>query len=68
MGRAHGNSTDDKEYMQSKGIIYQSFSPLCGPCPASDKEELIHGALVSLIGARHGKTGPQGTLNFLLPI
>ena len=63
MGSAGPNATDDKEYMRSKGIVYQSFSPLCGPCPPADKEELFNGELISSIAKAHGKTNAQGNLS-----
>lgn len=60
MGSASANATDDKDFMISQGIVYESFSPLCGPCPAADKEELFNGDLISSIAQRHGKTNAQG--------
>ena len=44
MGSAGPNATDDIAYMRSKGVTYESFSPLCGPCADSDHLELITGA------------------------
>eukprot|EP01046_Picozoa_sp_COSAG06_P007445 COSAG06_NODE_364_length_16784_cov_21.917231_4_plen_410_part_00 len=44
-----------------KGIIYQSFSPLCGPCGTT---ELIDGPLVTSIGKAHGKSGAQVSLKW----
>lgn len=61
---AGDDATDYKDYFQSKGVTYQSFSPLCGPCDGSDKTELITGALVTSIGKKYGKTGPQVALKW----
>jgi len=58
------NATDYKDYMGSVGITYQSFSPLCGPCDGTDKTELITGDLVTSIGAKYGKSGPQVALKW----
>jgi len=44
-----------------KGITYQSFSPLCGPCGTT---ELIDGPLVTGIGKAHGKSGAQVSLKW----
>lgn len=58
------NATDYKEYMSSVGITYQSFSPLCGPCAGTDHLELITGELVTSIGKKYGKSGPQVALKW----
>jgi len=55
------NSTDYKDYDRQVGITYMSFSTLCGPC---ETDELINGALVTGIGKKYGKTGPQVSLKF----
>merc|ERR1719453_1482513 len=55
------NATDYKEYVQSKGIVYESFSPLCGPCGTS---ELLNGTLVTSIGKKYGKSGAQVSLKW----
>jgi diketogulonate reductase-like aldo/keto reductase len=47
-----------------KGVTYQSFSPLCGPCSPADHFKLINGSMVSKIGAAHGKTGAQVSLKW----
>ena len=64
MGAAGANATDDRAYMKSKGVLYEGFSPLCGPCGGTDKMELITGKLVTSIGKKHGKTGPQVALKW----
>ena len=64
MGTAGVNATDFKEYDKQVGVVYESFSPLCGPCDGSDKTELITGKLVTSIGAKYGKTGPQVALKW----
>ncbi len=55
------NATDDMEFDQSKGITYESFSPLCGPCGTT---ELIDGDLVTSIGKKYGKSGAQVSLRW----
>jgi len=65
MGMAGPNATDDKKYMEQQGILYQSFSPLCGPC-GKGHDELIKGELVSEIGKKHNKTGAQVSLKWLI--
>eukprot|EP00940_MAST-03C_sp_MAST-3C-sp2_P002028 g2028.t1 len=71
MGSAGPNATDDREYLESKGITFQSFSPLCGPCCMGDttgkctfNKELITGDLVTSIGAKYNKTGAQVSLRW----
>jgi len=66
MGSAGPMATDDKAFIQSQGILYQSFSPLCGPCGTPDDMELINGSLVTEIGKAHGKTGAQVALRWLV--
>ena len=66
MGSGAPNATDDRAFMEANGIVFQSFSPLCGPCPKPDNtynplssyeplriaghRELLTGKLVSSIG------------------
>jgi hypothetical protein len=57
MGTAGVNATDGILFDWARGITYESFSPLCGPCDGSDKYELINGTLVTSIGAKYNKTG-----------
>lgn len=64
MGTAKPNATDGKEFDWARGITYESFSPLCGPCDGSDKFELINGTLVTSIGKKYSKTGPQVALKW----
>ena len=64
MGSAGANATDDKEYMASRHVTYEGFSPLCGPCDGDDKKELITGDLVTAIGRKHNKTGVQVALKW----
>eukprot|EP00931_Biecheleriopsis_adriatica_P107024 TRINITY_DN81366_c0_g1_i1.p1 TRINITY_DN81366_c0_g1~~TRINITY_DN81366_c0_g1_i1.p1 ORF type:complete len:335 (+),score=41.69 TRINITY_DN81366_c0_g1_i1:127-1005(+) len=56
----------DKTYAESKGILYMSYSSLCGPCPPPDNTELITGDLVSGIGRKYNKTGSQVALRWLV--
>eukprot|EP00420_Gonyaulax_spinifera_P033906 CAMPEP_0197875174 /NCGR_PEP_ID=MMETSP1439-20131203/4494_1 /TAXON_ID=66791 /ORGANISM="Gonyaulax spinifera, Strain CCMP409" /LENGTH=321 /DNA_ID=CAMNT_0043494359 /DNA_START=62 /DNA_END=1027 /DNA_ORIENTATION=- len=64
MGRAGDDATDYKDYFQSKGIVFMSFSTLCGPCPAPDNTTLLKGDLVTSIGKAHNKTGAQVSLRW----
>jgi diketogulonate reductase-like aldo/keto reductase len=68
MGTAGDFATDYKSWVQSQGILYQSFSPLCGPCNATngDKMALITGDLVTGIGRKYNKTGAQVALKWLV--
>lgn len=61
MGMAGVNSTDDKKFVDANGVVYGSFSPLCGPCGT---KELIDGPLVTSIGNAHNKTGAQVALKW----
>lgn len=63
MGSEAAALTDDKEWMQSHGVLYQSFSSLCGPC---GDHELITGELVTEIGKAHGKSGAQVSLRWVV--
>ena len=60
MGSAGANATDDRAYLESKGVTFQSFSPLCGPCCMGDttgkctfNKDLITGDMVTSIGAKY---------------
>eukprot|EP01065_Artemidia_motanka_P032125 TRINITY_DN39175_c0_g1_i1.p1 TRINITY_DN39175_c0_g1~~TRINITY_DN39175_c0_g1_i1.p1 ORF type:complete len:330 (+),score=142.85 TRINITY_DN39175_c0_g1_i1:69-1058(+) len=71
MGSAGVNATDITfKYARDHGVVFQSFSPLCGPCcmgqPASCtlNKELLTGALVTGIGAKYNKTGAQVSLKW----
>jgi diketogulonate reductase-like aldo/keto reductase len=66
MGESMPNANDDKAFIQSKGILYESFSPLCGPCNPPDNTELITGKLVTDIGNAHNKSGVQVALKWLV--
>jgi len=61
MGAAGPNATDNREFCESHGILYQSFSPLCGPCGT---DELVKGELVNSTGKKYGKTGAQVSLRW----
>ena len=64
MGEAVVNATDGRDFDWAKGITYESFSPLCGPCDGSDKYELINGTLVTSIGNKYNKTGSVSVFEF----
>jgi len=66
MGSAGDYATDFKIWVQSQGILFESFSPLCGPCGHTDHMKLINGRLVSKIGKAHNKTGSQVSLRWLV--
>merc|ERR1711920_231541 len=55
-----------KSYAEDKGILYESYSSLCGPCPTPHNMELITGKLVTSIGTRYNKTGAQVALRWLV--
>lgn len=62
LGSASPDDSDDKAWMQAQGIVYEPFSPLCGPCGTLD---LITGEIVTRIGKAHGKSGAQVSLRWL---
>jgi diketogulonate reductase-like aldo/keto reductase len=64
MGMSPNYGSDFKDYDQSIGIVYMSFSTLCGPCDGADKTELITGPLVTSIGKAHNVSGPQVALRW----
>jgi len=64
MGNSPDVATDYKDYMKSKGIVYMSFSTLCGPCEGDEPMELITGPLVTEIGQAHNVTGAQVALKW----
>lgn len=64
MGMSPNLGSDYKEYCQSVGIVYMSFSTLCGPCAGKEKTELINGPLVTEIGKAHNVSGPQVALKW----
>jgi len=73
MGSAGPEADDYKEWTLAQGIAFQSFSPLCGPCCMGEDpgtctydKELITGDMVTSIGAKYGKTGPQIALKWLV--
>jgi len=66
MGSAGPLATDDKSFMKAEGILYESFSPLCGPCTPPANKELLDGELVTKIGKAHGKAGPQIALKWMV--
>jgi len=71
MGSASPLADDYRHWLATKNITYQSFSPLCGPCCMGDttgkctyNKELLTGELVTSIGAKYNKTGPQVALRW----
>jgi len=63
MGMSPDLGSDYKGFAQSVGIVYMSFSTLCGPC-GKEKDELITGPLVTEIGKAHNVTGAQVALKW----
>jgi diketogulonate reductase-like aldo/keto reductase len=66
MGSGGPLADDGRQFMDSVGVKFMSFSSLCGPCPPPHNTELIHGDLVTSIGAKHNKTGAQVALRWLV--
>lgn len=66
MGTAGPMANNDKSFIQSHGILYQSFSPLCGFCDPADKMESVNGSSVTEIGKAHNKSGVQISLKWLV--
>lgn len=56
----------DKAYAESHGILYQSYSSLCGPCTPPQNKALINGPLVTEIGRAYNKTGAQVALRWVV--
>lgn len=54
------------EYCDRLGITFMSFSPLCGPCEYEPEDSLIHGNLVSEIASKHGVSGSQVALRYIV--
>jgi len=53
-------------FCKQHGIQYQSFSPLCGPCPDGGHDQLLTGELVTSIGKAHNVSGAQVSLRWLV--
>lgn len=66
MGRANQSELHDMSYMQSKGVVYMSYSTLCGPCPSPDNTLLLTGPLVADIGKSRNKSGSQIALKWVV--
>lgn len=66
MGTSPDAGSDYKDYMKSQGIVYMSFSTLCGPCPPPENKELLDGPLVTEIGKAHNVTGAQVALRWVV--
>jgi len=64
MGTSPDVATDYKDFMQQVGIVYMSFSTLCGPCDGDDPKVLTEGPLVTEIGKKHNKSGAQVALRW----
>lgn len=66
MGSSGVMSNDYKGFDDAQGILYESFSPFCGPCDPPDNKVLFDGDLVTRIGKAHGKAGAQVSLRWLV--
>uniref|UniRef100_A0A7S1Z0G7 NADP-dependent oxidoreductase domain-containing protein n=1 Tax=Trieres chinensis TaxID=1514140 RepID=A0A7S1Z0G7_TRICV len=54
------------EKCKQHNITFMSFSPLCGPCKHNSEDSLINGKLVSGIAQKHGVSGSQVSLRFIV--
>lgn len=61
-----GDVDDVMEKCRANGIYFMSYSALCGPCMYEPEDSLINGALVSGIAAKHGVSGSQVSLRFVV--
>lgn len=66
MGTDTQKRLHDKAYMESKGILFEAYSSLCGPCDPPDNTALISGPLVTSIGKKYNKTGAQVALRWIV--
>eukprot|EP00941_MAST-03F_sp_MAST-3F-sp1_P005751 g5751.t1 len=71
MGPSTNNANDFKAFDEKTGVLFESFSPLCGPCMVGNSTtehdtSLINGKVVTSIGAKYGKTGAQVSLKWLV--
>ena len=57
---------DSQAWMVANNITLLSYLPLCGQCDGADGHALINGSLVSGIGAKHGKSGAQVSIRWLV--
>merc|ERR1719221_2384357 len=55
-----------KSFCDQYGIMYQSFSPLCGDCETKKKMELLTGDLTTSIADAHQVSAAQVALRWLL--
>jgi diketogulonate reductase-like aldo/keto reductase len=61
-----GDVDDVIGFCAKNGITFQSFSPLCGPCKNTPHDNLITGDVVTAIGRKHGVSGAQVSLRFIV--
>lgn len=61
-----GDVDDVIEYSRSRGIFFQSYSPLCGPCEYVPEDSLINGKMVTDIAQKYNVTGAQVSLKYLV--
>merc|ERR1719162_1426837 len=66
MGSEGVMANDDKAFDDAEGILYESFSPFCGPRTPPANTELFNGELVTKIGKAHGVSGGQVSLRWLV--
>jgi diketogulonate reductase-like aldo/keto reductase len=66
MGQDSESRKHNKAFSEDQGVLYMSYSSLCGPCNPPDNMELITGDLVTGIGKKHNKSGAQVALRWLV--
>jgi len=54
------------QYLKSQGVVPMAYSPLGPTFNSSEKAELIEGNLTTGIGRRHGKSGAQVALRWVI--
>eukprot|EP01045_Picozoa_sp_COSAG04_P008171 COSAG04_NODE_447_length_14267_cov_17.958569_8_plen_137_part_00 len=54
------------QYLKSQGVVPMAYSPLGPTFNSTEKAELIEGNLTTGIGRRHGKSGAQVALRWVI--
>jgi len=63
--------TKPSEQPSYRGVVYQAFSSLCGPCetPSGEPDKsLVSGAFVTAIGKKYGKSAAQVSLKWVVQL
>jgi diketogulonate reductase-like aldo/keto reductase len=66
MGQDSESRNHNKAFTEEQGVLYMSYSSLCGPCDPPANMELITGDLVTDVGKNHNKSGAQVALRWLV--